>query len=93
MSNDNPVKTWSSKRLKAASIGKKAAGYVVTAEYVLIPESGHERSIYEAHPERLSFSAISVGDSSGQAFLVPLDESSRETAEYILRAIAAYSGE
>ena len=78
--------TWTPSRLKNATIGVRTATY-----------EGHPGShdikalvIKEKHPEIFTFEAISIGDDTGQAFIVPLDESSRETAEYILRAIAAY---
>ena len=44
----------------------------------------------ERYPEIFKSDAISIGDTKGQAFIIPLDESSRETADLILKAIAAY---
>jgi len=79
--------TWTPQRIKMARIG------IRTAEYEGIPSTIHESLVKQAHPELFKFTAISIGDNSGQAFLVPLDESSKETADYILRAIAAYTGE
>jgi hypothetical protein len=78
---------WTSTRLKKACIG------VRSGKYEAIPATPREEAIKEKHPEIFKFQAISIGDNGGQAFFVPLDESSRETAEYILRAIAAYEGE
>lgn len=75
---------WSSDRLKRASIG------VRENKYEAIPTSPQEMQAKETYPQLFEFNAVSVGDENGQAFLVPLDESSKETAEYILRAIATY---
>jgi hypothetical protein len=80
-------RNWKPDELKAASIGSR------TAKYDGIPANDYERQMRQKHPEKFTFDAISIGDKNGQAFMVPLDESSRETAEYILRAIAAYDGE
>ena len=71
---------------------KKASINVRSAKYEAIPANEYEEKVKKEHPEIFSFEAISIGDKKGQAFIVPLDESSRETAEYILRAIAAYDG-
>jgi hypothetical protein len=79
-------KIWTAKRLKLATIGKRIATYEAIAA---TPE---EEKIKMQQPKIFKFPAISIGDAHGQAFLVPLDESSRETAEYIIRAIAAYEG-
>jgi hypothetical protein len=78
---------WTSTRLKKARIN------VRSGKYEAIPSTPREEAIKEEYPEIFKFEAISIGDNGGQAFFVPLDESSRETAEYILRAIAAYEGE
>lgn len=75
---------WTPKRLKRATLGKRSG------EYEAVPASISERM---ALGDRVRFQAVSVGDSRGQAFIIPLDESSVETAEYILRAIAAYEGD
>ena len=85
MSSDGNV--WTPKRLKGATVGLREAVYEA------LPGSKMEAKIKDELPELFRFKAISVGDENGQAFLVPLDESSRETAMYILRAIAAYEGE
>jgi hypothetical protein len=79
-------KVWSLERLKKAKLG------VRVATYEAIPANAHEAEMKESHPELFKFEAISIGDDSGQAFLVPLDESSKETAELIIEAIAAYQG-
>jgi hypothetical protein len=75
---------WNLKRLKKVSLGIK------TANYIAVPETKQEQEIAKIHPEIFSFSAISVGDEGGQAFIVPLDESSKETAELIIKALQAY---
>lgn len=74
---------WTPERLKKATLGKRVGTYEA------VPMSIFERMQLG---DRVRFLAVSVGDKRGQAFLVPLDESSAETAEYILRAIAAYAG-
>lgn len=79
-------KVWSLERLKKAKFG------VRVATYEAIPANAHEAEMKESHPQLFKFEAISIGDDSGQAFLVPLDESSKETAELIIKAIAAYQG-
>lgn len=78
---------WSAKRIKAATIGARLGNYEA------IPATSEEKAMSKIAPNILKFKAISIGDDKGQAFFVPLDESSRKTAEYILRAIAAYKGE
>ena len=80
-------KKWSPKRLKSATIGERVATYEV------IPATSYEVEMRERYPQIFKFEAISIGDNKGQAFLVPLDESSREVTEYLLRAIAAYEGD
>lgn len=80
------AKVWSLKRLKSAKFG------VRVATYEAIPANPQEAEMKENHPQLFKFEALSIGDDNGQAFLVPLDESSKETAELIIRAIAAYSG-
>lgn len=77
---------WKPSRLKNATIGVRAATYEAHPK----PNDLKGLILREKHPEIFTFEAISIGDDTGQAFIVPLDESSRETAEYILRAIAAY---
>lgn len=80
-------KIWNTERIKGATLGLTSATYEavnLTAEQELIKQS---------FPHIFKFEAISIGDGKGQLFLVPLDESSKENAEYILRAIAAYKGE
>ena len=78
---------WPKERIKLATIGVREATYEV------IPATEYEISIKLAKPEMFKFRAISIGDEKGQMFFVPLDESSLGTAEYILRAIAAYNGD
>ena len=78
---------WNIQRLKAASIGPR------TATYQGVPSTRKAEQVQKRKPEIFEFEAVSIGDENGQAFLVPLDESSKETAEYILRAIAAYEGD
>lgn len=77
---------WTKKRLKKASIAERVATYHA------IPASPYEEAMKIKHPGLFEFRAISIGDKTGQAFIVPLDESDRETAELILRAIQAYEG-
>lgn len=77
---------WSLKRLKSAKLA------VRVATYEAIPANAHEAAMKKIRPQLFKFEAISIGDDSGQAFLVPLDESSKETAELIIKAIAAYQG-
>ena len=79
--------TWSPTRLKAAFLGLKAFKYEV------LPVGQDEMVLKMMFPNTFGFEGISAGDASGQAFIVPLDESSMETAQYILRAIEAYEGE
>lgn len=79
-------KVWSLERLKKAKFG------VRVATYEAIPANSYEAENKEKHPHLFKFEALSIGDESGQAFLVPLDESSKETAELIIKAIAAYQG-
>ena len=79
--------TWSPTRLKAALLGLK------TFKYEVLPVGQNEMVLKTIFPKTFGFEGISVGDASGQAFIVPLDESSMETARYIMRAIAAYEGE
>jgi hypothetical protein len=81
MSND-----WSSARLKKATLGK------CVGRYEAMSVTPQEAEVKKQYPEMFTFDAVSIGDKKGQAFLVPLDDSSKETAEYILRAIAAYTG-
>lgn len=78
---------WSVERLKHACIAPKVATYDCE------PNSSAGYAAKLTNPEIFKFEAISIGDEGGQAFIVPLDESCKETAEYILRAIAAYTGE
>lgn len=80
-------KIWGKRRIKSSFIAPLAADYGVInlTEEQLIRKKDH--------PEIFKFQAISIGDRGGQLFFVPLDESSRKNAEYILRAIKAYKGE
>lgn len=75
---------WTAKRLKRATLGARENTYEA------VPMSILEQMALGDH---VRFQAVSIGDDRGQAFIVPLDESSVETAEYILRAIAAYEGD
>lgn len=77
-------KVWTIERLKKATIAKR------TAQYKVIPATEREKAIEKSHPHIFTFEAISIGDGSGQAFLVPLDESGEGVAKLILKAIAAY---
>jgi hypothetical protein len=76
---------WNLERLKKATIAPRVAIYEV------LPGSIAEEKIKMVKPGMFEFQAISVGDKDGQAFIVPLDESGRETAELILKALQAYN--
>lgn len=78
---------WDIKRLKGATLALKVAQYEAVALTL------EQVTMKRLHPELFNFEAISVGDEDGQAFIVPLDESGRGTAELILKALAAYKGE
>ena len=79
---------WNKDIIKKAMIGARTATYKPAAQ------SAYQKLMEETHPEMFQFKALSVGcDEIGQLFIVPLDESSKENAEYILRAIRAYEGE
>ena len=71
---------------------KKATTAPLQATYEVIDLTLKQEIIKEQHPDVFKFKAISVGDHLGQAFFVPMDESSIKTAEYIIRAIKAYEG-
>lgn len=76
---------WSISRLSSASIAPRKG------HYTAVPQTPEEYAYRDTHPELFSFEAMSVGDKGGQAFLVPLDESSEATAELIIAAINAYA--
>jgi len=78
---------WSVERIKGAVIGTRSS------EYLANPKSEYEKNMFKTYPHLANFEALSIGDIAGQALLIPLDESSREVAEYVLRAIKAYEGE
>jgi len=78
---------WNKERIKKAKIAPRIGIYET------IPQSTKETQAKQDYPDIFKFKNISIGDGEGQAFFVPLDESSCETAEYILRAIKAYKGE
>lgn len=80
---------WSLERLQNARIAPLEATYEVTPAEGLYTNEYIEK-VKLSHPDIFKFKAISVGDSGGQAFLVPLDESGRGTAELILKALKAY---
>lgn len=80
-------KIWSKERIKNVNFG------INSARYNIKPKTRHLKELEKKHPELFNFEAISIGDNDGQLFFVPLDESSKENAEYILRAIKAYKGE
>lgn len=58
--------------------------------YEAIPQSDREYKVKVTHPHLFEFDTVSVGDGKGQLFFVPLDESSKENAEFILEAINFY---
>ena len=72
---------WTKERLKNIYIAPKKVRYKV------IPITSEEKVKAKRHPEILEFDALSVGDENGQAFIVPLDESSREVAEIIINTL------
>jgi hypothetical protein len=76
--------TWSQQRMSGASIAPRIG------KYEAIPQTYHESRVKETNPELFSFETVSVGDTGGQLFFVPLDESSKENAEFILEAIKFY---
>lgn len=78
---------WSLKRLQGAAIAPKEALYDVTP---LCRSEAEIAEVRKSNPELFKFKAISVGDGHGQAFIVPLDESGRGTAELIIKALKAY---
>jgi len=78
---------WDKERLKKVGFGVKKANYEC------IPKNSDEIAVAKRYPEIFKFEALSIGDAEGQAFIVPLDESCKETAEYIMRAIKAYKGD
>lgn len=75
---------WSRVRMAGASIAPR------TGRYEAIPQTPQEWSYKETHPHLFSFETISIGDKDGQLFFVPLDESSKKNAEFILNAINFY---
>lgn len=75
---------WSKERAMNASLGLRKGSYEA------IPEDSRAREVKRTHPHLFKFQAVSVGDKSGQMFFVPLDESSEETASFILEAIKFY---
>ena len=75
---------WSKERAFNAELAPRVG------KYEAIPSNAQEESIKQKHPQLFSFEAVSIGDDNGQMFLVPLDESSKETAEFILKAIKFY---
>lgn len=76
--------TWSLERLKRANLGTRSAIYEA------IPSTPYETEMKEKYPQLFRFEAISIGDDDGQALIIPLDDCSKETADLILKAIAAY---
>lgn len=75
---------WSAERMSGASIAPRIG------QYEAIPQTYHESRVKETNPELFTFETVSVGDTGGQLFFVPLDESSKENAEFILEAIKFY---
>ena len=79
---------WSKEEIKEATIAPRIG------IYEFIPQTTREEKVKEKRPDMFRFNTLSIGlNRKGQLFFVPLDESSKENAEYILRAIAAYKGE
>lgn len=78
-------KMWSLERIKGTSLAPRVGKYKVT------PTSESEEKFKITHPHLFEFEAVSVGDGKGQMFLVPLDESSKETAQFILDAVKFYA--
>ena len=75
--------TWSKERLSKISLGIRTSKYKAIPDTPLPP--------YQEY--LLNFEGLSIGDDNGQLCIIPLDDCSKETAEYILKAIKAYSGE
>jgi hypothetical protein len=63
-----------------------------TATYRVVSAANHagERLAMLAAIGALQFEALSIGTRRGQVAIVPLDESSRENAEFIVRACNAH---
>lgn len=78
---------WNKERIKRVTIAPRIGIYEA------IPQNLDEIQAKKNHPHIFKFKTLSIGDENGQAFFIPLDESSRENAEYIIRAIKAYKGE
>lgn len=76
---------WSSDRLKEISIAPR------TGTYEAIPQSDHEYKVKATHPHLFTFQTVSIGDAKGQMCFVPLDESSEETAKFIVEAVKFYT--
>lgn len=76
---------WSSDRLKDVSLAPRVG------TYECVPQSDHEYKVKATHPHLFSLQAVSIGDSKGQMCLVPLDESSEETAKFIVEAVKFYT--
>lgn len=75
---------WTKDRLLAAGLAPREGKYEV------IPATPHEEYMKAKHPHLFSFQAVSIGDDSGQLCFVPLDESSEESAQFIVEAIKFY---
>lgn len=75
---------WTKDRLLAAGLAPREGKYEV------IPATPHEEFMKTLHPHLFSFNAVSIGDDSGQLCVVPLDESSKESAQFIVEAIKFY---
>ncbi len=76
---------WENERIKNVYIGPLSAAYKVT------PTSYAEKQAFKTKPEMFEFEALSIGDNAGQMCIIPLDDSSRENAEYIIKALKYYS--
>ena len=77
---------WENERIKNVNIGSLSAVYKVT------PVSYAEKQAFKTNPEIFEFEALSIGNNAGQMCIIPLDDSSKENAEYIVEALKYYAG-
>lgn len=75
---------WDLDRLCGASLAPKKATYKV------VPTKEYQIAVFKTNPELFEFEAVSVGDDDGQAFIIPLDESSEEVADLVITALKFY---
>lgn len=78
------MSSWDLDRLCGASLAPKKATYKA------VPSTPYQIAVSETNPELFEFEAVSVGDDEGQAFIIPLDESSEEVAGIVIKALEFY---